>query len=792
MVKRYPRSFFRYSLVVILFITCMPGLLIGLGIYGTVIGKMETVLQRMHQNQISQRAANVDEQLAHLELTFSHWAFEPMFDNRLQQIDFVNGYKQVQELYRTLLVVNSTHALIDRTELFLDKPEPLTIAEDGYALLSDSLTVGKYERLLSQRNSIFWTDAYPAAKGRGAGDTITLVNRVPAGSREPFGMLAVSVKKVELASLLQTLTPYDEGSAFLLTEGGNWLVTSDGRGNPSSLDSALREAYLEHGGKPGAFLFEHEGKTYSVLSGELRRLGTTWVYISAAPLTTVVAPVLFASRLAMGICGGGLLLSLLLSWFGSRRLYSPVKRLLGALEGAKSGGWYGGGNEFEAIELQWNKMASESATLRNRLEEQLPLVRESFLIQLAQGHFLSMSEQRIRERFEQLGWELTGTRFAVMMLQLRKAAGASAASSSQDEEMLTFAAAHLAKETLVYEGAQIEALNFHELSVGLLFMLPGDEDETQTRLELRRVGHDWIAEINRALQLRVILSVSRTVCEADRIPLLFEEARQALGMRSLTEINPLIDLEQLDKSDIQRDFQYPFAMEKDIIYAIRSGLPDEAMNAIEGFVGELSARGATEGIVQQAMLQLLASIQHCLLQAGLNPVRLFEEVNLLGELQAIKDTDEMLEWFRSHVVGVFISEFAGWKDNQLRETVDKLAVYLQKHYMTAVSLDELAERMGMSSYSLSRAFKEVLGVNYIDYVTRLRLDRAKELLADSDMKINGIAESVGYQSSYFNRIFKKYEGVTPSHYRNIKRGLPGRLLIHQQEAGDAGRGNGAH
>ena len=56
-------------------------------------------------------------------------------------------------------------------------------------------------------------------------------------------------------------------------------------------------------------------------------------------------------------------------------------------------------------------------------------------------------------------------------------------------------------------------------------------------------------------------------------------------------------------------------------------------------------------------------------------------------------------------------------------------------------------------------------MNFIDYVTQHRMTKAKELLRESDMKINEIAESVGYQPSYFIRIFKKTEGMTPGQYR---------------------------
>jgi YesN/AraC family two-component response regulator len=73
----------------------------------------------------------------------------------------------------------------------------------------------------------------------------------------------------------------------------------------------------------------------------------------------------------------------------------------------------------------------------------------------------------------------------------------------------------------------------------------------------------------------------------------------------------------------------------------------------------------------------------------------------------------------------------------------------------------------MNPVTLSKTFKQVTGKNFIDYLTELRMGKAKELLADTELKINDVAVQVGYQHSYFNRIFKKQEGITPSQYREM-------------------------
>ncbi len=89
--------------------------------------------------------------------------------------------------------------------------------------------------------------------------------------------------------------------------------------------------------------------------------------------------------------------------------------------------------------------------------------------------------------------------------------------------------------------------------------------------------------------------------------------------------------------------------------------------------------------------------------------------------------------------------------------------YIVSHYKKKLTLEELANNAGLSVSHYSRLFKKYTGHSPIDYLTLLRMDRAKELLLLSDYKLKSIANSVGYEDEfYFSRIFKKIVGLSPS------------------------------
>ena len=90
-----------------------------------------------------------------------------------------------------------------------------------------------------------------------------------------------------------------------------------------------------------------------------------------------------------------------------------------------------------------------------------------------------------------------------------------------------------------------------------------------------------------------------------------------------------------------------------------------------------------------------------------------------------------------------------------------------------LSLTRVAGAVNVSPNHLSEKFKQVTGVNFVVYVSRLRFERARNLLHDTDRRISEIAFAAGFQSlSQFNRVFKKLSGHSPTEYRaqRVQRG----------------------
>lgn len=91
---------------------------------------------------------------------------------------------------------------------------------------------------------------------------------------------------------------------------------------------------------------------------------------------------------------------------------------------------------------------------------------------------------------------------------------------------------------------------------------------------------------------------------------------------------------------------------------------------------------------------------------------------------------------------------------------------IENSYFQNITLHEVASLIGVSPPYLSRVFKKEMGINFIDYLNKIRIEKAKELLGNEDIKIHEVSEKVGFNNpEYFTRIFKKYIGQTPIKFR---------------------------
>ena len=100
------------------------------------------------------------------------------------------------------------------------------------------------------------------------------------------------------------------------------------------------------------------------------------------------------------------------------------------------------------------------------------------------------------------------------------------------------------------------------------------------------------------------------------------------------------------------------------------------------------------------------------------------------------------------------------------QTMNKSVEYINEHFYENIDLKSLAEMEHYNPVYYSEWFKRNMGITVSEYIKNLRIDKAKKLLADTDLSVFEIAQSVGYEhNSSFTRAFKEYENISPAQFR---------------------------
>jgi len=126
---------------------------------------------------------------------------------------------------------------------------------------------------------------------------------------------------------------------------------------------------------------------------------------------------------------------------------------------------------------------------------------------------------------------------------------------------------------------------------------------------------------------------------------------------------------------------------------------------------------------------------------------------------------QLLNIFAQHL-SIITNQIMVRQDQAEPAVISKAKHFIQDHLDEELSLTQVARTVNTSTFYFCKLFKKVTGLNFTDYVSRLRIEKAKNLLMNPNLRVSEIAYEVGFQSlTHFNRVFKKILGQSPTIYR---------------------------
>lgn len=139
-----------------------------------------------------------------------------------------------------------------------------------------------------------------------------------------------------------------------------------------------------------------------------------------------------------------------------------------------------------------------------------------------------------------------------------------------------------------------------------------------------------------------------------------------------------------------------------------------------------------------------------------------------ASVNSINTLQEAITWFNSMVDEIIKSSISHNKKHT--EIINQINTYIEENFSTSISLSNIADKFFINKNYLCDIYKSETNSTINDYITTLRIDKSKELIRDTNLTLTQISYEVGYQNtSYFNRVFKKKTGISPSEYMKLYR-----------------------
>jgi len=174
-------------------------------------------------------------------------------------------------------------------------------------------------------------------------------------------------------------------------------------------------------------------------------------------------------------------------------------------------------------------------------------------------------------------------------------------------------------------------------------------------------------------------------------------------------------------------------------------------------------------VVRARVFELVVVVSRASVEAGVNSERpMGINAAFMQELGTCYSTEE-INTAALKVLERYFKEIQTNSKTKNRLAIEGIKGFIRNNYNRNLTLEEIADSVYLSPYYVSRIFKESQSITVMDYVTRVKLDEAKKMLGNTRYKIDEIAVRLGYSdASYFSKVFKKNEGMTPTQFRQSR------------------------
>lgn len=310
---------------------------------------------------------------------------------------------------------------------------------------------------------------------------------------------------------------------------------------------------------------------------------------------------------------------------------------------------------------------------------------------------------------------------------------------------------------------------------GWAFLLMADNEEQMSE-RVKELSKDLEEIMKNYSTIAYFGGIGQPVARLRELEESFREAERALAARFTMELNRIIsvdDIRMAQNVDTLDDIEITSFGEIEktrtmLEKFLNNGVEDEIDEFVDVYINELPEENLKSVLMRQYIIMdaYIVMMSFCEKIEGIEGEMQAQSEELKNSMKTIQTVEEIKNYIR-----MLLKKIIGVRDTisgrRYSDIIEIAKDQIRKTYMSdEISLNTVAAEVGMSPSYFSSIFSKEMGKIFVEYLTEIRMDRAKELLMCSSMKTSEIGYEVGYKDPhYFSYIFKKTQNCTPKEFR---------------------------
>jgi len=454
-----------------------------------------------------------------------------------------------------------------------------------------------------------------------------------------------------------------------------------------------------------------------------------WRYIRITPYESITVKISNMKQTTLVFGASIILISFFIFFVMSRKLYKPIDRL----------------------ELSHRSLENDKRDSFNTLKAE-------FL-----RNFISSQDIHpvaLSQHFQSFGIRLDLTMsYRLILLKLDNYYDLCEQYNSRDRSLINYAIANISQELLL-ELYPVEAIEMRDDRIFIVMNVP-DSSEDSSIDSLLPLLNRIQSSVESYLHVSVTIVISDVEDDFQRIASLYEQVMEASLYRLFhgrASILPVAGLLQRTSAE----YVYPDHLEKKLTESLISGKLDEADKHFNEIIRETTDYPVSA--IHMTITRLIFTLHNIMRNISLSTVTdthtLYDALNRAETIKEI--VDHFHELFKE-----IVQRIDEKKNSKHDDLILQINRFIEEDYTNPdLSINSISQTLDMSPVYVGRLYKQYTLCTIGDYITEVRINKAKSLLIENKLSIATIAEQIGFlNSSYFYKVFKKRTGVTPNEYK---------------------------